>query len=121
MMMLYEACPDIVVMSDRLPKIDGKYLHQRLHEICDIPCIVLGNKKVQERAMVIEEGADLYLDSSISHRMLVAYILCLLKRYDRTRSNLKLDPQTHEIHLGNCAVTLTRTEFRLMSCLAMNR
>jgi len=83
--MLYECRANAVIMSDDLSPIADKHLYTRLREISTVPCIVLGSKGEVERMMAIEDGADLYLDRLISHRILIAHMRSLLKVYSRRK------------------------------------
>ena len=117
---LYECRPGVVIMTDDLDRVEGKELHVRLREMSAVPCIVLGRRDNVGRAMMIEEGADIYLDSSIKPRALIAYVRSLLKRYIPGPGEPSFHPEEKEVQLGESRTRLTATEFRLLSCLAFN-
>jgi len=120
MIKLYECRPDAVILEDNLSLIDGKHMHKRLREISVIPCIVIGEKDDFARAVIMEEGADLYLDSTISPSEIIAYIWSLLNRYENRGHGPRFNPKKKTVDLGHFSARLTNTEFRLFSCLAFN-
>jgi len=118
---LYASRPCVVIMSDDLASAGEKKLHVRIRELSAVPCIVLGHKDYIGRAMMVEEGADLYLDSSIRPRALVAFVRSLIKRYRSGPSEPRFNTADSEVQLGDLRTKLTNTEFRLLSCLAFNQ
>ncbi len=120
MRMLYECHPSAVIMSDDVSPIGGKHLYARLREIAMMPCIVVGNKAHEERAMMIEDGADLYLDNLLGHGAFIAYLRSLLNRYNQNRMITIFDADSKSVELGDAQTELTDVEFRLLSCLAYN-
>jgi two-component system KDP operon response regulator KdpE len=120
MIKLYECRPDAVILEDNLSPIDGKHMHKRLREISVLPCIVIGDRDDFARSVIIEEGADLYLDSTVSPGAIIAYIWSLLNRYENRHRGPRFHPDKKTVDLGDCSHRLTNTEFRLFSCLAFN-
>ena len=118
---VYQFHPDAVIMADSLPPVDGLQLHTRLREITRIPIIVLGEKGDIARAATVEEGADLYLDARTGPRELVARLYSLLHRYHRHGAEPRFDPRKGTVKMEDKVTELTPTEFRLLSCLALNR
>lgn len=119
---LYQIHPDAVIMSDGLPKVDGKELHARIREIYDISIIVLGREKDElTRAMTLVSGADIYLNEGVSYPELIARLHSLLRRYRRRKGNPRFDPESNVVKLEGLSAALTPTEFRLLSCLVFNR
>ena len=120
MRMLYERRPSAVIMSDDLSPIGGKQLYVRLGEMAVVPSIVVGHKNEVERAVIIEGGADLYLDSQTSHDTLIVYLRSLLNRSRSYQGSLRFDAERKTVALGDLSIGLTDMEFRLLSCLAFN-
>ena len=109
---LYEYRPGVVVMTDDLAPVWGKELHILLREVSTVPTIVLGNKDHVGRAMTIEEGADIYLDSHVRHRALIAHTRLLLKRYNSRPSAPALRPQRKQVLSGDSAFRPTACEYQ---------
>jgi DNA-binding response OmpR family regulator len=118
---LYECRPVVVIMTDDLAPVGGKQLHVRLREMSTIPCIVLGDRDNVGRARMIEEGADVYLHSSVKPRTLIAYIRSMQKHCRPGPDEPSFHPEEKEVEMGNSRTKLTATEFRLLSCFAFNR
>lgn len=75
--------PDVIVMAERLANNahDGDEPCLRIRQRCKAPIIILGEQK-QERAGIrfLEAGADTYIPSPLSPRLLLAWIRSLLRR-----------------------------------------
>lgn len=118
---LYQIHPAAVIMADSLPRVDGKELHARIRELCDLPIIVLGREKEElARAMKMESGADIYLNEGVRHSELIARLHSLLRRYRRRKGNPGFDAERNVVKLQGLSAVLTPTEFRLFSCLGLN-
>ncbi len=117
---LYETQPQIIIMAEDL----GVDSCARMREICNIPIIVLGGGDELARVAMLETGADVYLVEPVSLKELVARAHSLLRRYPRHEHGnpgIDLDPETKSVEFGNNSIPLTPTEFRLISCLVLNK
>lgn len=112
--MIYECPPDVVMVADGLPLIDGQEPCLRLRQICRVPIVVLGSGQRLTSARILELGADDYVPESVGAMELIARIRSLMRRYRR-----KPGPN---LHPGEdlLSVTLTPTETRLLKCLLFN-
>jgi len=108
-----------------LPLVDGEDPCLRIRQACYLPIIVLGNQ--EETAEMLEFVADAYMTKPLSLSELVARVHALLRRkprHDPLRNNPKLAKLKIGNRLdngGNGSNELTPTEFRLASCLLLNR
>ena len=110
---VYESEPDLAIVADDLPLVNGEEFCSRLRQLCNIPIIGVGSEK-RELALVrmLELGADTYMTKPPSPAQLVARVNSLLRRYKRR--NIERNCR------GDGAATLTPTESRLFSCLVLN-
>lgn len=119
--------PDLVVLDRRLPRLDGDEVVRRIRATSDTPVLMLtGEKGSEERAKLLELGADDYLEKPFSKRELLARVRALLRRGGGTKrpvqaarvGGLLVDPRTHQASVNGTPLALTPTEFRLLAALA---
>ena len=119
---LYEAYPDLVIMARELPMLDGEEPCLRIRQASYLPIIVLGSE--EEAAEMLEIGADAYMMKPPNLGELTARVHSLLRRKPKD------DPPGGNPmpHIKNCSTKegkgsskLTPTEFRLISCLILNK
>ena len=119
---LYEAYPDLIIVARELPKVDGEDPCLRIRQASYLPIIVLGSN--EEAAEMLELGADAYMTKPPSLSELVARVRSLLRRkprYDPPGDNPELEIKSRLTKEGNGSNDLTPTEFRLASCLLLNK
>jgi DNA-binding response OmpR family regulator len=121
MRMLYQYHPDAVIIYDEMPLVGGKPLHTRLRELSLVPIVIIGDMDDLGRAMMIEDGADLYFSSSVTRLELVAHLRSLIYRYHQRLGGVLFNVEKKIVALGNMTTRLTTTEFRLLSCLIFNQ
>jgi DNA-binding response OmpR family regulator len=118
--------PDLVVLDRRLPRLDGDEVCRRIRATGDTPILMLtGEKGSEERAKLLELGADDYLEKPFSKRELLARVRALLRRGGGTKrpshamrvGGLTVDARTHSVTVDGAALALTPTEFRLLLAL----
>jgi DNA-binding response OmpR family regulator len=121
--------PDVVVLDVMLPGMDGIEVCRQLRTFSDAYVIMLTARSEEMDTLIgLSVGADDYMTKPFSPRELTARIRGLLRRPRmspmtggdgsvRTIGDLSLDPQSREVHLGQTAVQLTRTEFDLLDAL----
>jgi DNA-binding response OmpR family regulator len=123
---LYESYPDVIIMDRGLPEVFGEDACIRVRQASYLPLIVLGG--CDDAAESLEMGADAFMEKPPSLRELVARVRNLLNRKpkfdDRNEGpgmnidTLKSNPSSQDDSgLGY----LTATEFRLASCLVLNK
>jgi DNA-binding response OmpR family regulator len=127
--MAREIRPDLVILDLMLPKLPGEELLSRLRQISDVPVLILSAKSSEEeRIFGLQIGADDYLVKPFSPRELVARVQARLRRNcamtapaSQTASfnkrRLVVDNGKHEVRVGEKPVTLTPTEFKLLTLL----
>jgi len=121
--------PDVVVLDLMMPGIDGLEVCRQLRTFTDAYVIMLTARSEEIDTLIgLSVGADDYMTKPFSPRELTARIRGLLRRprmaahtsgdqQVRTIGDLRLDPQSRLVHVGQTPVELTRTEFDLLEAL----
>ena len=123
-----EFAPDLMVLDLGLPKIDGVDVARRLREGGeDLPILMLtARDALESRVEGLDSGADDYLVKPFERQELLARLRALLRRRPPkgmaplTVGDLRLNPDTHEVHRGERRVDLTQREFELLEYLMRN-
>jgi DNA-binding response OmpR family regulator len=123
--------PNLIVLDLMLPGLDGLELCKilkRNSKTAQIPIIMVTAKATElDRVLGLELGADDYLVKPFSPRELMLRIDRLLKAAHRPSSesaecinagDLAIDIPKHEVTVCGKTVTLTKTEFKLLTLLA---
>jgi two-component system response regulator MprA len=119
--------PDLVILDLGLPRLDGIEVAKTLRRSDDVPILVLtARDAVEARVEGLDAGADDYLVKPFERQELLARLRALLRRRPPrgqatlTVSDLKLNPDTHEVIRGERPVGLTQREFELLEYLMRN-
>jgi DNA-binding response OmpR family regulator len=121
-----EESPDLVILDRKLPKISGDEVCKRIRASSSTPILMLtGERGAEERAKLLDLGADDYLEKPFSARELRSRVRALLRRAAPAASKqtaasvgrLRVDPKTHVASVDGEALDLTPTEFRLLTAL----
>ena len=121
-----EESPDLVILDRKLPKLSGDEVCKRIRASSTTPILMLtGERGADERAKLLDLGADDYLEKPFSARELRSRVRALLRRATSTASKqaaasvgrLRVDPKTHVASVDDQALDLTPTEFRLLTAL----
>jgi DNA-binding response OmpR family regulator len=122
-----EFVPDLVVLDLGLPRLDGIEVARRLRSGDDVPILMLTARDALEaRVEGLDSGADDYLVKPFERQELLARLRALLRRRPPRGSaslvvgDLRLNPDTHEVHREERAVELTQREFELLEYLMRN-
>jgi DNA-binding response OmpR family regulator len=123
-----EESPDLVILDRKLPKLSGDEVCRRIRAMeSSTPILMLtGEKGAEERAKLLDLGADDYLEKPFNSRELRSRVRALLRRSgpraERAQAasvgRLKVDSRTHVASVEGAALDLTPTEFRLLAALA---
>ncbi len=126
------ASPDLIILDVMMPRLTGIEVAKRLRsqtETASIPIIMLTAKADEAHELEgLGAGADDYITKPFSMQILLARIDALALRTQRARgtqgnaSTITLGPITidltkHQALVDNNPITLTITEFRLLSTL----
>jgi two-component system, OmpR family, KDP operon response regulator KdpE len=127
---MFDNRPDLVLLDIMLPGIDGMEACRRLRELSDTPIIFLTALSAETDIVKgLMAGADDYITKPFSMSELIARIHTCLRRKktptgERAPSlilgDLTIDFVRHQVRVRDQQVTLSPTEFRLLSYLARN-
>ncbi len=128
---MFESRPDVVLLDIMLPGIDGLEACRRLRELSDIPIIFLTALSTETDIVKgLMLGADDYITKPFSMLELTARIQTCLRRKQVPAGgrpsalilgDLTIDFARHKVEINAQEVSLSPTEFRLLSYLARNR
>jgi len=130
---MYEHQPDLVILDIMMPGKDGWETCRHLREISDVPIIMLTAKsREQDVVRGLKLGADDYITKPFRAGELLARVQAVLRRaqqaeageeayiYDYDNGRMVIDLQRRVVTVRGKPVSLTPTEFHLLSCLARN-
>jgi two-component system response regulator MtrA len=122
-----EELPDLVILDRKLPKLSGDEVCKRIRASAATPILMLtGEKGEDERVMLLDLGADDYLEKPFGRKELLARVRALLRRAEHSATpstatdigGLVIDSRAHSARMGDEELVLTPTEFRLLAALA---
>jgi two-component system OmpR family response regulator len=120
----------LVILDLMLPDMSGEEICQELKEIGDFPVIMLTAKSSEEeRVAGFALGADDYVVKPFSPRELMARVRAVMKRSQKqdisdkgpisfNKGKLSIDSRSYEVRNNDILLTLTPTEFKILSVLA---
>jgi two-component system response regulator MprA len=122
-----EFVPDLVILDLGLPKLDGVEVCRRLRSESDAPILILtARTQTDDRVEGLDSGADDYLVKPFERQELLARLRALMRRRpprgtaSLAVADLRLNPDTHEVHRGDRPIELTNREFELLEYLMRN-
>jgi two-component system, OmpR family, KDP operon response regulator KdpE len=118
--------PDLVLLDILMPDMDGWHVYESLRNITDAPVLfltALGDEHNITYGLGL--GADDYIVKPFGYKELVTRVKAALSRARRARGEqtvfetgkLKVNLDTHEVEIEGREVSLTPTEFQLLSAL----
>jgi len=124
----YSFQPDLIILDIMLPDIEGWEVARRIRRLSESVLILMltARGEIDDRVKGFRSGADDYLVKPFAIEELLARITALLRRAGHlTRSiiqagEIRIDPESHQIWLGNREISLTKTEFDLLLYLIRN-
>ena len=76
-----EADPDVILMSEEMPPLDGVAMLSLLRRMTMAPIIVVGSKGDSVEVEALLQGADMYVAEPVRQRELVARVRALVRRH----------------------------------------
>ena len=123
--------PDLVLLDIGLPGMDGLEALRKLQADLNIPVIFLTARHREfDEVLGLELGADDYITKPFELDVLLARIKTVLRRARPQQStssklapltvgDVRIDPATHTVTVGDKPVDLTPLEFNLLYTLAL--
>lgn len=126
---IYEWCPDLIILDLMLPGADGLSVCKTLKsnaKTSSIPVIMLTARSSESDILQgFEYGADDYVTKPFSNKVLVARIKAHLKNTENsnviTYKNLSLNLSTRIAKLDDKTVELTYSEFEIIMYFAKHK
>lgn len=132
MLKTYE--PHLVILDIMMPGIDGMEVCRKIRQSKNIPIIMLSAKgQNTDKISGLLTGADDYITKPFDQLELIVRVKALLRRtylFDRPVVHkdkdllefgaLAIRKSTHAVSVNNTPITLTATEFEILSLLANN-
>src|SRR3989442_3251586 len=124
-----QAKPDLLVLDLMMPEVDGWEVCRRLRKESDLPIIVPAARGDDvDKIVGLELGADDYMTKPFNARELVARVKAVLRRYSAGKApekvlqvgDLRIDPERHEVSIGERPIELRPKEFELLTTRARN-
>jgi two-component system response regulator MprA len=119
--------PDLVILDLGLPKLDGVEVCRRLRAESDAPILILtARTQTDDRVEGLDSGADDYLVKPFERQELLARMRALMRRRPPRGTaslavgDLRLNPDTRDVHRGERPIELTNREFELLEYLMRN-
>src|SRR5437016_8936102 len=125
--------PDVVLLDVMMPRMDGFTVCHKVREFSSVPIIIVTARgQDQDKVRGLDLGADDYLTKPFSVEELLARVRAVLRRSqfvanDRavaaqtmTIGDLTIDFTQHLVTMAGREITLTPTEYRIISYLAQN-
>jgi DNA-binding response OmpR family regulator len=119
--------PDLVILDLGLPKLDGVEVCRRLRAESDAPILILtARSQTDDRVEGLDSGADDYLVKPFERQELLARMRALMRRRPPRGTaslavgDLRLNPDTREVHRRVRPIELTNREFELLEYLMRN-
>lgn len=128
--------PDLVLLDQMLPEIDGVEVLRQIRSKSEIPVIMVTAKDSEiDKVLGLEMGADDYVTKPFSNRELVARVKANLRSRkavvqhsddavvnteDIELGDLKIHPQAYMVSKAGQDIELTHREFELLYYLAQH-
>jgi two-component system OmpR family response regulator len=122
--------PDLIVLDVMLPDMNGFSVTKRLRDAgYTAPIIFLTAKdETEDKIKGLNVGGDDYVTKPFSLDEIVARIQAVLRRTMQTEDEesvirtgeLTMDQDTHDVYVGETAIDLSPTKFKLLRYLMLN-
>ncbi|WP_110588273.1 response regulator transcription factor [Microbacterium suaedae] len=122
--------PDLIVLDVMLPDMNGFSVTKRLRDAgYTAPIIFLTAKdETDDKIKGLNVGGDDYVTKPFSLDEIVARIQAVLRRTMQSEDEesvirtgeLTMDQDTHDVYVGDTAIDLSPTEFKLLRYLMLN-
>lgn len=124
--LLTQNSPDLILLDLMLPGLSGEEVLLKLKTtLQDIPVIVVSAKvEIEDKVNLLLNGASDFITKPFNIKELLARITVQLRNTVPSGkvqllsyNDLTLNVDTHEVHIQNTSVKLTRTEYAILKIL----
>lgn len=124
--LLTQNSPDLILLDLMLPGLSGEEVLLKLKpKLQDIPVIVVSAKvEIEDKVNLLLNGASDFITKPFNIKELLARITVQLRNTVPSGkvqllsyNDLTLNVDTHEVHIQNTSVKLTRTEYAILKIL----
>lgn len=124
--LLTQNSPDLILLDLMLPGLSGEEVLLKLKTtLQDIPVIVVSAKvEIEDKVNLLLNGASDFITKPFNMKELLARITVQLRNTVPSGkvqllsyNDLTLNVDTHEVHIQNTSVKLTRTEYAILKIL----
>jgi two-component system, OmpR family, KDP operon response regulator KdpE len=129
--MISHTRPDLILLDLMLPGISGLQVCQHIRAISNIPILVLSAKDSErEKVEALDLGADDYIEKPFGINEVLARIRVALRHVEQMQSDTQLpiqigpldvDSTLRRVRLSGHEITLTPTEYDLLTVLLLHR
>ncbi len=125
---------DIIIMDAMMPEMDGFSATKRIHELKDIPVLMLSARGAEyDKLFGFEVGADDYVTKPFSPKELMARINVIIRRHAKDTESpdkqnmmlefggLKIDTLGHVLYVDGDKTDLTAKEYDLLLYLVRHK
>ena len=127
---LFAVPPDLVLLDVNMPELDGWQTLERIRDVSDVPVVMLTARGGElEKVRGLKAGADDYVTKPFGRQELLARVEAVLRRAatgaGAEREHyaddfVEVDYAQREVRVRGAPVSLTPTEFRLLSAFVSN-
>ena len=127
--MAYSQRPDLLILDLGLPDMDGVEVTRQIRSMSGVPIIILSvRNNEKDKIEALDAGADDYLTKPFSIGELLARVRVVLRRLEPHLpevalkvDDLVLDIPRHRLTLAGNEISLTPTEFDILTVLMKNQ
>lgn len=122
--------PDVIILDLGLPDMDGFEVIKQVRTWSQVPILVLSARgQEQDKVTALELGADDYLTKPFGAGELLARLKVALRHKHQSKAgesaivesgDLKIDLEKRLVSLAGATISLTPTEYKMLSVLALN-
>ena len=126
---LYRARPDLVVLDDEMPDLNGWQMVERIRQLTDVPLLMISmSDHEREKVRALRAGADDYVTKPFGREELLARSEALLRRRRTDNgavrrysdAHVQVDFAAAEARAGDQRLHLSPLEFRLLAAFVRN-
>ncbi|WP_282929781.1 response regulator transcription factor [Anaerococcus sp. Marseille-Q7828] len=117
---------DLFILDLMLPGLAGEKVIEEIKKVTNAPVLILSSKdSMDSKLALLRGGADDYMTKPFNLEELLARVNILTKRSEHSGQNLtykslRLDTDNYQAYVDDKALSLTKTEFRILELLISN-